>query len=143
MLYIRNQRHNPREVEATNYWETPQALLGQAFLSFNAGEFRVLLPPALAESIRDDILRAHRVEIRRGPWVAQDLEDSVLITWEDGSPHPLGAWLSEGQYDRIPYDRDVIVGPSLSAWTPQGKIATWPARFLYRMPRAATIELSR
>jgi hypothetical protein len=140
VIYIRNHRENPRDVEETNYWETPQALLGQAFLSFNAGVFRLLLPPVLAEQIFADIRHTSRVEIRRGPWVEEDIEDSVLITWEDGSKTPFGAWLSEGQYDRIPYDHDVLVGTSLIAWTPEGKLATWPARFLYRMPPMVTID---
>lgn len=133
MLYIRNRRANPREVEATNYWGTPAARYGHPFLSFSAGEFRLLVIPEVAGRVLPAVRAARHVTIERGPYEEWELDDVVLITWEDGSYDPWIVRLCDSQFDLIPYQRDIDVGLALSLWSPDGRHALWPARYRHRL----------
>ena len=75
------------EIERTNYFETDAARNGFAFISFNAGTFRLLLPKRREMELRRELRGDVHPVITRGT----DSSTGRLlyeIIWLDGSPSP-------------------------------------------------------
>lgn len=98
MITIRSE--GPRLL-STNYWSTEHARRGLAYLSVNAGAFRLLLPAALVTSVLTEIAAAPLVAtvITRGrlPSGAEAYE----VLWDDGSDEPFSLTVDVRQADRL------------------------------------------
>lgn len=133
MLYFKNSSVRPRELEQTNWWGLPYADKGYIYVTFNAGEFRVLLPHDY-EYLITAMRCATRVDITRGPWEERDIEDAISLVWEDGSNNPLAIQISAHQFDGIPYQHNVQLGLGVTVLCRTGQLGSWPARFFYCHP---------
>ncbi|WP_338807027.1 hypothetical protein V8U11_08180 [Pseudomonas chlororaphis] len=115
-------------ISRTNYWDSAHAARGYAFLSWNAGAGRVLLPDALAPALPD--MRAARyVIVSLGPWLEQGAREAWELLFEDGSDAPYCLHLVAEQSDRRLPDTDQGGGFVITVWTRDGEQLRLPARF--------------
>ncbi len=94
-----------QKIIGTNYWNTPNARAGYAYMSLNAGAYRLLLPQSRSEWIKE-MATAREVVITRGPWMAQAKIDAFEIMFDDGSKSPFVIDMVPEQWDRTPSDAD-------------------------------------
>lgn len=113
-LHIEN--HGPL-ITASNYWDTEMARAGYAYLSVNAGAFRLLLPDSCRGWVPD--MRAGCRHIVVSALAPDDWEPNAFaVEWmsEDGSDEPWAAHLSPGQIDRCPTPADAGKQWLASVW---------------------------
>ena len=99
-MQIRVDNRGP-EIAATNYWTTPHAAQGLAYLTANAGTMRVLLPDAIAQDVLAAIKTSRLVILSRGPWTARGVRDAVEILLEDDSESPYALHVDARQTERL------------------------------------------
>lgn len=121
------------ELVSTNYWQTDHARLGYAYLSINAGCFRLLAPTGKGLPL-DDMKTGKVVLITRGPWPEAGKHDALEILFEDGSDSPFVLNIVAEQVDRLPLDADRDRDGQPPRWTfavynEQGKQFERPARY--------------
>lgn len=117
------------EISHTDYWTSEPASKGYAYLTWNSGAARLLLPATLVGAI-SDMLMAKVVIISRGPWqTPAGLQTGIEILFEDYSDEPYCITLLELQTDRcMPGDNQGEEFP-FAIWTVEGKVMTLPAKF--------------
>ena len=71
MLHLANQG---QKIVSTNFWDTEMARRGYAYLSWNAGAARLLLPGALGPAVRE-MKSAKYVIVSRGRWAEAGRDD--------------------------------------------------------------------
>lgn len=112
------------ELLESNYWTSNLAAQGNAFLSWNAGAARLLLPPAYSSHLRV-MSSAQHVVLSRGSMHGFGV-DALELLFEDGSDEPFCIHMPREHGDRIVPKSDA--GPTvLSAWTQAGKAFVLPA----------------
>ena len=82
------------KILSTDYWQTPHAAAGYAYLSGNAGALRLLVPPPLEPHIVPDMAPAKRIIIERAG------ADMLCITFDDATDAPFRLDMSLLQTDR-------------------------------------------
>jgi len=75
------------ELVSTNYWKTKNAKAGYAFLSINAGCWRLLVPKGKGIPI-DDMKTGKVVLVTRGAWPDAGKQDALELLFEDSSDSP-------------------------------------------------------
>ncbi|MFK1437590.1 hypothetical protein ACIU0H_28585 [Pseudomonas aeruginosa] len=125
MHFIEN---DGQSITRTNYWDSVHATEGYAFLSWNAGAGRVLLPDALAPALAD-MRVAQYVIVSLGPWRAQAGREAWELLFEDGSDTPYCLHLVCEQSDRRLPDTDQGGGFVIAVWTRDGEQLRLPAKF--------------
>ena len=93
------------ELVSTNYWETENAKAGYAFLSINAGCWRLLVPKGKGIPI-DDMKTGKVVLVTRGAWPEAGKQDALELLFEDYSDSPFCLIIGSDQVDRMPMDKD-------------------------------------
>ncbi|HCF0987694.1 TPA: hypothetical protein NI674_006241 [Pseudomonas aeruginosa] len=115
-------------IAGTNYWESKHAAAGYAFLSWNAGAGRIMLPDALAPALAD--MRAARyVIVSRGPWRALGGREAWELLFEDDSDSPYCLHLVTEQSDRLLPDTDQGGGFVIAVWTRHGEQLRLPGKY--------------
>lgn len=113
MLTVEN--HGPL-ITGSNFWGSDHAKRGFAFLSLNAGAFRLLLPPTL-ESALADIRTAREVVVSYGPWQQSPSGRGVEVLFDDGTADPFSLHLVDAMCDRIPPAEEAAKEWLFTAWT--------------------------
>jgi hypothetical protein len=111
--------HGPL-ITATNFWESEFAERGLAYLSVNAGAFRLMIPDAILQWISEMRPGAKHVVVsmlRPEKWV----EGQHCVEWmvEDGSDTPWACQLDPRQVDRLPLPDDTTSQWIASVWDGQ------------------------
>lgn len=114
-------------IKHTNYWDSPYSHSGYAFLTWNAGTARLLLPDALKPGLRD-MAAAKCVVISRGPLGDAGGRDAFEILFEDFSDAPYALTMSFEQTDGVPLEA-ALEGFTLTVWTRGGLKQRYPAKF--------------
>lgn len=121
-------RNDGTQIAHTNYWTSDLAKAGYAFLSYNAGAARLLLPPALAPAV-EEMKLAREVILSVGHWPAKQA-DGVEVMFEDDSDSPWALHMSLEQCDRRLPEDNQGGGFFVSVWTEDlGEVFRLPARF--------------
>ncbi|MBJ7223590.1 hypothetical protein JG725_17285 [Brenneria sp. L3-3C-1] len=115
-------------IAGTNYWDSQHAAAGYAFLSWNAGAGRILLPAALVSAL-PDMRAAHYVIVSQGPWRVKDGRDAWELLFEDGSDAPYCLHLVAEQSDRRLPDKDQGGGFVVTVWTREGEQLRLPGKY--------------
>ncbi|MGF7007942.1 hypothetical protein [Shinella sumterensis] len=97
MLEIEN---DGQAILSTNYWSSDFAARGLAYLTWNAGAARLLIP-AIRRAWLRDMEGADSVIISVGPWSAARGKEGVELLFEDHSDSPFALHLSQEQTDRL------------------------------------------
>ncbi len=113
---------------STTYWNSEPARAGYAYLSWNAGAARILIPDSLKPMLRE-MKGAKVVVISRGPWADQGGRDALELMWEDGSDSPFCLHLVAEQCDRLIPETDQGGGITAIVYTRGGEKGRWPARY--------------
>lgn len=99
----------PFEIEAETFGAACEKLAaaraGKVFLSTNAGAFRLLIPKALEDEVRE-MKTATRVIVSRGPWPDAGQSDAVELLFEDGTDSPYVIHLGATSLNRLPANED-------------------------------------
>ena len=134
MEFVLTVTNDGAEILDTNYWASEAAKRGFAFLTINAGTFRLLVPEKMAPEIAE-WKTAREVVVSKGPWPAQGREEAIEIMFEDNSDSPYALNMGIQQLDRMPTpaDRDRSGQPArwhFSVWTQRdGKVLELPGRY--------------
>lgn len=132
MPTITIENHGPLIV-GTDYFGSEMARGGKAFLSPNAGAFRLLLPPGWENQIAD--MRTGKLcVVTRGPWVARGrvlAPDALELMLEDDSEDPWCAHLNAESCAAMPADDWVGRECVLTVWT-RSRGGTKPHKALER-----------
>lgn len=107
--------NNSSEIVATNFFESTLARKGGAYLSTNAGYFRLLIPPGI--NWWPEIKTASEVIVSRGAWPQMNQADALELLFEDHSDYPFAIHLGTPQIDRFPLPEDEQKQFWFSAWT--------------------------
>ncbi|MBN9032568.1 MAG: hypothetical protein BGO05_24615 [Rhizobiales bacterium 63-7] len=97
MLEIEN---DGQAILSTNYWTSDYAARGLAYLSWNAGAARLLVP-AIKRTWLKEMQGAESVIVSIGPWSAARGKDGIELLFEDHSNSPFALHLSQEQTDRV------------------------------------------
>lgn len=119
-----------QRIASTNYWDTPNAKAGYAYMSINAGAYRLLIPPSQEEWVKD-MVTASEVVITRGPWMAQGKRDAYELLFDDHSDSPFALHMVAEQWERNPSDADLGWKGIMVIYTAKGPAATF-GRVYYR-----------
>lgn len=124
LLHFENQG---QKIVDTNFWDSDMARAGYAFVSWNAGAARLLLPDALAPAVRE-MKSAKYVIVSRGRWTEAGRDDALELLFEDQSQNPYCLHLSKEQTDRLIPEEDqgslwVVV------WTRRGQQLRLPGKY--------------
>jgi hypothetical protein len=96
--------NNGPEIISTNFYDSPMAKKGFAYLSWNAGTARLLLPGFLTGDIRGKgnlLLETTLNEIKAVSKVEISQDDRfITLLFEDNTDHPFHLFLSLKQTDR-------------------------------------------
>ncbi len=85
----------------TDYFGSEQANNGYAFLSINAGAFRLLLPDSIVHFL-PEMRTAHEVIVTRGQWTTSGRTvDAYELLFEDDSDTPFALNIMTAQSDRL------------------------------------------
>jgi hypothetical protein len=125
LLVITN---NAQEITDTNYWDSPQALRGWLFLSWNAGAARLLVPSASAAML-EEMRDAESVVVSRGAWEEAGEKDALEVLFEDYSDAPFRVLMLPYQCDRLLPPSDEGKPMVVSVWTRLGKQFEWPGLY--------------
>lgn len=88
----------------TNYWKSTYALNGFAYVSCNAGAFRMLIPPQL-EAYLSEMKTGKHVVISRGFHI-QHKRDMFEFMFEDFSEAPYSLWVCPEHLETLPASFD-------------------------------------
>lgn len=97
MLEIEN---DGQAILSTNYWSSGFAARGLAYLSWNAGAARLLIPSTRRAWLKE-MRGADSVIVSVGPWPAALGKEGVELLFEDHSTSPFALHLSQEQTDRV------------------------------------------
>ena len=114
LLYIEN---NAGDIRATNYWQSNYAKEGYMLLTYNAREFRLLLPAALYPVI-PDMRKGAKAFVVSLLQPAKQQHDEVAAEFlvEDASDTPLTVYLSPPQLLVMPDESAVGKQLTASVW---------------------------
>lgn len=112
----------------TNYWDSERAQKGLAFLSWNAGAARLLVPDSLKPAIKE-MKTAKYVIISREKWTDQNNRDGLEILFEDNSPSPYCLHITAEQSDRTLLALDQGGGFVVTVWTKGGEKLRLPGKY--------------
>ena len=113
---------------STDYWDTPHALAGYLYLSWNAGAGRLLIPDS-QKLLLNEMRPARYVIVSRGPWPEHSNREALELLFEDDSDAPFCLHLVAEQTDRLLPDTDQGGGFVIAAWTRGGLKQRWPGRY--------------
>lgn len=126
MLFIENDGPH---IVSTNYWNSALCENGGCFLSWNGGEARLLIPPALMQYV-PEIRSATQVIVSGGPWDDMGGCFAYELLFEDNSDNPFCIHIAaDQQSDRRLLKTDHGRAFGLSAWTEEGRLFSLPARY--------------
>ncbi|RTB44096.1 hypothetical protein [Pseudomonas aeruginosa] len=125
MFIIEN---NGPAIARTNYWETELAQSGFAYLSWNAGVGRLLLPDALVAGLQD-MRNAEYVIVSRGIWAEHGKRDAWELLFEDHSDSPYCLTLLTEQSDRLLPDNNQGGGFDIAVWIRDGEAFRLPGKY--------------
>lgn len=97
MLDIEN---DGQAILSTNYWTSDYAARDLAYLSWNAGAARLLVP-AIRRTWLEEMRGAESVIVSIGPWPVTGGKEGVELLFEDHSSSPFALHLSQEQTDRM------------------------------------------
>ncbi|TLS78280.1 hypothetical protein FE236_00530 [Mariprofundus erugo] len=117
-----------RDIVSTNYFGTEMARNGLAFVSVNAGAFRLLLPQALESAVREMKTGQYAV-ISRGSMPELGQHDGIEIMFEDHSDEPFALHMSPGQWDMMMGNAHNNRETTLDVWTESGCQLSMPCYF--------------
>ncbi|OIQ71850.1 hypothetical protein GALL_465310 [mine drainage metagenome] len=122
-----------KQIRSTNYWATQMALEGFFYLTWNAGEARLLVPDSMTNGL-DEMRSASHVIISQGPVKYSGYKartgDGLELLFEDHSDEPFSLLIDETrQCDRRLPASDQGGGFHLSVWTPSGMAMRLPGFF--------------
>lgn len=120
-MHIKN---NGPLISSTSYWDSEQANAGYAYLSFNAGAARMLIPNSMKEFF-DDTATATRVSLQT---VGAALAGLNHLVFEDDSPDPYFVSLDARQMDRT---------------LPVGSVGQWIPLLIYSDAPRGQVQLRR
>jgi len=134
------------ELVSTDYWQSEHAAAGFAFLSINAGCFRLLVPSDSPDLSLPDMRSAKMAIITRAPWTEQGRPDALEILFEDNSRNPYCIFIVPEQVERMPLesDRDRVDQPprwKFAVYTEAGKQFELPVR--YRLANGEGIDMGK
>jgi hypothetical protein len=135
MLVIENQA---QVIKSTNFWDTPHALSGFFYLSWNAGAGRLLIPDSQKPMIAE-VRSAKYVIVSRGPWTDQGGRDAIELLFEDGSDEPYCIHLAMEQCDRAISESEQGGGFVIALWTRTGLKQRLPGKYRV-VPRIPYLE---
>jgi hypothetical protein len=116
MLIIANRG---QEIASTNFWSSEEASAGMAYLSWNAGAARLLVPPSLVRDL-PSMAAARHVIITFGKWREQHDGDAYEVLFEDNSDEPYCLLIVSEQSDRkLPASANGVRFPFF-IWTAAG-----------------------
>jgi hypothetical protein len=122
-------KNHGQAIVASNYWDSELANDGNAFLSVNAGAFRLMLPDNQLAALAD-MRTGKLVIISRGPWPAQQRDDAIEVLFDDDSDSPFAIHIGTEQIDRLPLDANVGQQVTCTVWTRGPNLAlSLPARY--------------
>jgi hypothetical protein len=122
-------RNDGQAIVASNYWDTDFADAGKAFLSVNAGAFRLMVPDNQTAALAD-MRTGKLVIISRGPWPTENRADAIEVLFDDGSDNPYAIHIGTEQIDRLPLDANVGQQVMCTVWTRGPNLAlSLPARY--------------
>ncbi|ODT78933.1 MAG: hypothetical protein ABS76_22085 [Pelagibacterium sp. SCN 64-44] len=125
MLRFDNQG---QKIVETNFWDSDMARAGYAFVSWNAGAARLLLPDALASAVRE-MKSAKYVIVSRGRWVEAGRDDALELLFEDNSDNPYCLHLVSEQTDRLIPETNEGGGFWVVVWTRRGQQLRLPGKY--------------
>jgi hypothetical protein len=108
-----------REIVSTNYWASEHAEKGMCYLSGNAGDWRLLIPPSQSEAIKE-FAAVKRASIE--PSIAISGYFDVIA--EDGTNAPFCISMDKTMIDRKLEKKRC----RLLVYTPDGLIANMPVQ---------------
>lgn len=112
----------------TNYWESALAHAGLFFLTWNAGEARLLTPDSQLHNL-SDMSTAKNIILSRGPWAQINGEVGIEILFEDHSDEPFALYMELICMDWCLSQSDHGESFRFSVWTREGIQLSLPARF--------------
>jgi hypothetical protein len=89
----------------TNYWQTEHCKAGYAYMTLNAGAYRLLVPPVNHKWL-DEIRTAKEVVISRGAWPQANKKEAFEVMFEDFTDNPFAIYMDQVQWDRLPAKSD-------------------------------------
>ncbi len=114
-------------IKHTNYWPSPYFHSGYAFLTWNAGTARLLLPDTLKPGLRD-MATAKHVVISHGALVHAGGRYALEILFEDYSTEPYVLTVEADLTSGLP-SVAVLENFTLAVWTRGGLKQRHPAKF--------------
>lgn len=123
-----------QELLKTNYWQSEACEKGYAYLTLNAGCFRLLVPTGKGLPI-DDMKTGKVVLVTRGPWPEQGKNDALELLFEDYTDSPFVLHIVSGQVDFMPRDSEQDSKGQEPKWKfavyteKDGKVFEAPARY--------------
>jgi len=97
MIYVEN---DGQHIVSTNYWLSDFALAGVAYLTWNSGAARLLIPPQ-CEAWLAEMRTAKFVIVSMGDWPNAGKENALEVLFEDDSQSPFCLHIGPEQTDRI------------------------------------------
>lgn len=116
------------DIAETNYWDSAQAQRGLLFLSYNAGDARVLVPDS-RHDLLNEMATAKYVILSQGPWTVMAQRLAVEVLFEDNSDAPFALHMAESQFDRTLPSRNQGDGFFVTVWTRAGRQLRFPGKF--------------
>ena len=89
-------------ITKTNYWQTAYNHCAKFFVSLNGPTFRVLVPDAAIDEMREGVAGATHVVVTRGPWRDTGLPDAIEIMFDDGTDNPFALMVTPEACDFLP-----------------------------------------
>jgi hypothetical protein len=120
------------ELSSTTYWDSAEAANGFAFLSYNAGALRLLVPPLLEHYLPGMTKHVREVVLTRGRF--EGVEGVVEVMFEDDSDTPFALHLDPRSIDHHWTARNERNGPyRFAVYTrDHGKVAEFARCWLRR-----------
>jgi hypothetical protein len=130
-LFISSKTDDRAAIEATNFWSSDLARRGGMYVSMGFRCFRVLVPAANVDEIRNELRSADYAIASRGPWSEHRVQDALEFVFEDHTESPFSIAVGPEQLDTIPLPADngrtdlrcIVYGPGLEV------LADLPAKF--------------
>ncbi len=114
-------------IKTTNYWGSPYALSGYAYLTWNAGTARLLLPDSIKYTLRD-MATAKFVIISCGPSINDGGRAGLEVMFEDYSDTPFVLNMCIEQASHVPLEHN-LEKFTLAVWTRGGLKQRHSAKF--------------
>lgn len=120
--------NNRQEINETNYFDHFLAKKGYAFVSLNAGAFRLLLPDNLIHNLKD-MKTAEYVIVSRGKCPQYDRDDMFEIMFEDHTDRPFIMFIDKTSFDMVPNHEWRNYEFPFTVWTRRGKELTLRGKY--------------